>query len=137
MKIKINIFYLIVGILSVLFAFTHTWNGLENSLNTLNNCAMDSRTKTVFTYIWHIIGIENLVFGIALIIMAFIKNRESAKFAAWVIIALLIARLVIIASFTLMNGESGFIDLLVDSIAMIVVIALLYLGTRQKNMQQD
>jgi hypothetical protein len=32
-----------------------------------------------------------------------------------------------------MNGESGLIDLLVDSIAMVVVIVLLFFGTRIRN----
>jgi hypothetical protein len=130
---KINIFYLIVGILCVLFAFTHTLNGLDNSLQVLNTVGIDSGTRTVFTYVWHIIGIENLVFGIALIIMAFIKNRDNVKFTAWIIIAVLIMRLIIISVFTFMNGESGLIDLLVDSIAMIVVIVLLFFGTRMKD----
>jgi O-antigen/teichoic acid export membrane protein len=129
---KINIFYLIVGILCVLFAFTHTWNGLENSLQVLNNIGIDNGTKTVFTYVWHIIGIENLVFGIALIIMAFFKNRDNVKFTAWVIISVLIMRLIIISVFTFMNGESGLISILLDSIAMIVVIVLLFFGTRMK-----
>ena len=126
---KINIFYLIVGIFSVLSAFTHTWNGFENSLKTLNNIQIDNGTRTVFTYIWHIIGIENLIFGIALIIMAFIKNRENVKFTAWVIIAVLIMRLVIISVFTFINGGNE----LIDSIAMIGVIILLFFGTRMKN----
>jgi Zn-dependent protease with chaperone function len=65
--------------------------------------------------------------------MAFIKNRDTVKFTAWVIIAILIMRLIIISVFTFMNGESGLIDLLVDSIAMIVVIVLLFFGTRMKN----
>jgi hypothetical protein len=130
---KINVFYLIVGILCVLFAFTHTLNGLDNSLRILNTVEIDSGTRTVFTYVWHIIGIENLVFGIALIIMAFIKNKDNVKFTAWIIIAVLIMRLIIISFFTFVNGESGLIDLLVDSIAMIVVIVLLFFGTRMKN----
>jgi hypothetical protein len=129
---KVNIFYLIVGILCVLFAFTHTWNGLNNSLQVLNGIGIDGGTKTIFTYVWHIIGIENLVFGIALIIMAFVKNRNNVRFTAWVIIAVLIMRLIIISVFTFLNGESGAIDLLVDSIAMIVVIILLFFGTRMK-----
>jgi hypothetical protein len=130
---KFNFFYLIVGILCVLFAFTHTINGLENSLQVLNSVGIDSGTRTVFTYVWHIIGIENLVFGIALIIMAFIKNRDNVKFSALLIIAVLIMRLITILVFTFMDGESGLIDLLIDSIAMIVVIVLLFLGTRMKN----
>ena len=132
-QVNINIFYLIVGILSVLSAFTHTWNGLVNSLRILNNSGIDSGTRTIFIYVWHIIGVESLVFGIALIIMAFIKNRDNVKFTAWVIIAVLITRLIVISFFTLINGESKIIDLLLDSIVMIIVIVLLFLGTRIRN----
>ena len=127
-----NWFYLIVGILSVLFAFTHTWNGLQTSLSVLNNVEMDGGTKTTFTYVWHIIGIENLVFGIALLIMAFQKNLEKVKFTAWVIIAILIMRLIIISIFSFINNTS-IIEILIDSIAILVAIALLYFGTRIKN----
>ena len=133
MKTKMNIIYLVVGILSVLSAFTHTWNGLENSLKVLNSSGIDGGTKTTLTYVWHIIGIENIVFGIALIIMAFIKDRDNVKFTVWTIIAVLITRLVIITVFTFINGESKIIDLLLDSIVMIVVIVLLIFGTRIKN----
>jgi hypothetical protein len=41
-------------------------------------------------------------------------------------------RLIIIAAFTFMNGESGLISILLDSIAMIVVIVLLVFGTQMK-----
>ena len=132
-KYGINWFYLIVGVLCILFAFTHTINGLQHSLKELNNIEINSGTRTVFTYVWHIIGIENLVFGIALIIMAFIKNRENVKFTVWVIMAILITRLIIISVFTFMNGEASIIELLIDSIAIIVVTVLLYIGTRIKN----
>ena len=92
-----NYFYLIVGVLTVLFAVTHTLNGLETALPVLDETTIDGSTKTIFTYVWHIIGIENLVLGIALIIMAFQKNLEKVKFTAWIIIAILILRWVIIS----------------------------------------
>ena len=130
---KKNYFYLIVGILCVLFAFTHTLNGLGTALPVLDNINIDSGAKTTFTYIWHIIGIENLVFGIALIIMAFAKNKENVKFTAWVIIAVLIVRLIIISVFTLIDNESRISDVLIDSIAMVIVLVLLILGTRMKD----
>jgi len=78
-------FYLIIGILSIVFAVTHTLNGLGTVLPILGSTTIDVSTKTAFTYIWHIIGVENLVFGIALIIMAFQKNLEKVKFTAFVI----------------------------------------------------
>ena len=54
-----NYFYLIVGFLAVLFAVTHTLNGLETALPDLDGTSIDGSTKTIFTYAWHVIGIEN------------------------------------------------------------------------------
>ena len=127
-----NYFYLIVGILSVLFGVTHTINGLETILPILSNTLLDSSTKTIFTYVWHIIGVENLVLGIALIIMAFQKNVEKVKFAAWVIIAILIMRWVVISFFTTLNDPDNVVNLLPDTIAILISIILLLLGSRVK-----
>jgi len=131
--VRVNIIYLVVGIFSLLSAFTHTWNGLKNTLNVLNNTAIDRGTITIFTYVWHIIGAENVVIGIALIIISFIKNRENTKFTVWVIMAISITRLIIICIFTFLNNESKLSEILIDSIAMIVIIVLLFFGTKIKN----
>ena len=128
-----NYFYLIVGFLAVLFAVTHTLNGLVTALPVLDGATIDGSTKTIFTYVWHIIGVENLVLGIALIIMAFQKNLEKVKFTAWIIIVILIMRWVIITLFTVLNDKSNVMDLLTDTIAILIVIVLLLLGTRVKN----
>jgi membrane associated rhomboid family serine protease len=127
-----NYFYLIVGILSVLSAVTHTLNGLGTALPILDGTVIDGSTKTIFTYVWHIIGIENLVFGIALIIMAFQKNLEKVKFTAWVIILILILRWVVITFFTVLNDISNIMNLLPDTIAILLCVVLLVLGTRIK-----
>lgn len=128
-----NYFYLIVGLLCVFFAVTHTWSGLENALPVLDSSEIDSGTKTMFTYVWHIIGIENLVFGIALLIMAFQKNIEEVKFTAWVIVAILIVRWIIITLFTVLHTEVSITDLLPDTIAISIVVVLLLLGSRVKS----
>jgi len=73
-----NYFYLIVGVLCLLFAVIHTLNGVATSLQVLNNSAIENNTKVAFTYVWHIIGIENLVFGIALLSMAFQKKNVKS-----------------------------------------------------------
>lgn len=83
-----NYFYLIVGLLCILFSVTHSLNGLTTTLTTLNNSQIDNSTKISFTYIWHIIGIENLIMGIALLIMSFSKSMLNVKFTAWLIILL-------------------------------------------------
>ena len=128
-----NYFYLIVGVLVVLFAITHTLNGLGTALPVLNGATIDVSTKTIFTYIWHIIGIENLLMGVALLIMAFQKNLEKVKFTAWFIIAILILRWITISFFTVLNDKSSVINLLPDTIAIFAVVTLLLLGIRVKN----
>lgn len=127
-----NYFYLIVGLLCILFAVTHTLNGVETSLSILDNAQIENDTKVAFTYVWHIIGIENLVFGIALLIMAFRKNLLKVKFTAWLIIVVLAMRWVVITCFTVLNNEGDFKQLIPDTIAISVVIILLLLGTNVK-----
>lgn len=127
-----NYFYLIVGLLCILFAFTHTLNGVETTLSSLDNAQIENNTKVVFTYVWHIIGIENLIFGIALLIMAFRKNLLKVKFAAWLIIVILAMRWIVIAYFTVLNNDGNLKQLIPDTIAIFVVIILLLLGIKVK-----
>jgi len=125
-----NYFYLIVGILCILFAVTHTLNGITTSLQILESSLIENNTKVAFTYVWHIIGIENLVFGIALLIMAFQKNLSKVKFATWLIIMILAMRWIVIALFILLNNNGNVMPLIPDTAAIFVVIVLLLLGTK-------
>src|SRR5690554_874004 len=77
-KIK-NYFYLIVGVLSVLFAFTHAMNGQLTLLSEIDKTTLDMGTKTIVRYVWHIITAENLIFGVALIFMAFYSERGAVS----------------------------------------------------------
>lgn len=133
-----NYFYLIVGILCVLFAITHTLNGITTALPLIDNTNLESSTKVVFTYIWHIIGIENLVIGMALLIMAFVKESSKVKFTAWLIIAILTMRWIVITFFSLINNYHSVKQLIPDTIAIFIVILLLFLGTKngRNNRQQ-
>lgn len=128
-----NYFYLVVGVLCMLFAVTHTVNGVTTTLEALENSGLDDSVKTAFTYVWHIIGIENLVFGIALIIMAFQKSLSKVRFAAWIIIIILALRWIVISTFTMMNSSAGLMQILPDTVAIFVVIILLVLGTRVRD----
>jgi tryptophan-rich sensory protein len=128
-----NYFYLAVGVLCILFAGTHTVNGVSMILEELENSVLDDSVKTAFTYVWHIIGIENLVFGIALIIMAFQKGLSKVRFAAWLIIAILALRWVVISFFTLRQDSSSFMQIMPDTVAIMVLIVLLVLGTRVRD----
>ena len=128
-----NYFYLIVGLLCILFAVSHTLNGLETTLPILDNVEIENNTKVAFTYVWHIIGIENLVFGIALLIMAFRKNLSEVKFAAWLIIVILAMRWIVITFFTVLNSNGNLMQLIPDTVGIFVVIILLLLGTKVKD----
>ncbi|MPM98269.1 hypothetical protein SDC9_145454 [bioreactor metagenome] len=98
----------------------------------LDNSTIDNNAKAVFTYVWHIIGIENLVIGITLLIMSFQKDLLKVKFAAWVIIALLAMRWLVIAIITLKSNGCDLIQILPDTVAIFVVIVLIVIGTRTK-----
>ena len=136
MKIK-NWFYLIVGVFSVVSAATHTLHGLQTSLDVLAKSGLDTNTKTVFNYVWHIIGIENLIIGIALVIMAFYKNITQVKLTAWVFIIILIARWIVIFLSTLIfNNWNNVIEVITDSIAMLIVSILLIIGTMIKTIKE-
>lgn len=132
-----NYFYLAVGVLCTLFAVTHTVNGLTTTLDALDNAAMADDVKVAFTYVWHIIGVENLVFGIALIIMAFHKSLSKVRFAAWLIIIILALRWIIISTFTLMDPGTEIIQIVPDTAAIFLVIVLLMLGTRVRDKVQS
>ena len=128
-----NYYYLIVGLLCVLFAVTHTLNGIDTTLPILENSEIDNNTKVVFTYVWHIIGIENFVLGIFLLNMAFMKNASKVKFTSWLIIAILSMRWIVITYFTLLNSLSSIKQLIPDTVAIFVIIILLFLGTKVKD----
>jgi hypothetical protein len=133
----VNIYYLIVGILSILFSFTHALNGHQTILKIVDSGNMDITSKVTIFYVWHIITIENLIFGIAFIAMAFYKNQSKIKFAAWLIAIIIIARWGVILVSTLLKNTSGITGTLIDSIAIIVFVTLIILGTIKKNKVQS
>lgn len=136
MNVKVsNFYYLIAGILAILFAVTHAWNGESAVLPKLNIETISVDTQTIFTYVWHIITVENLVFGIAFIFMSFHTDQSKIQFSARLIVAILIVRLMVILGATVLFDVSGLKNTLIDSIAIVIYIALIILGTRMKKKQ--
>jgi len=125
-----NYFYLVVGILCVLFAGTQTWDGLQTISPVLHDSNIDSSTLTVFTYQWFIIIAEQLVFGIALIAMAFQKNMEKVRIVGWVIMAALFIRGLVIVVVTVSLGIGSITNLLTSTIVIFILVILLLLGVR-------
>jgi len=79
--------------------------------------------------------VENLVFGIAFIFMSFQTDQSKIRFSAWLIVAILIVRLMVILGVTAIFDVSGLKDTLIDSIAIVIYVALIILGTRMKKKQ--
>ena len=121
-----------VGILSIVFAFTHAWNGQNSFLPIINESDIGLASKTTIFYVWHIITVENLIFGIAFMGMSIYEEVEKVKFTAWIIAIIMVARWVVIFSSTLFKNKDGIAETLIDSIAIFVLVGLIMLGTKKK-----
>jgi hypothetical protein len=128
-----NYYYLIVGILSILFSFTHAWNGQNTVLPIANAGNIDLATKTTIFYVWHIITAENFVFGVSFLVMAFYKDLSKVKFTAWFIAVIIITRWGVVFGSTLFKNINGLTDTLSDLIAIIIYVGLIILGTKVKD----
>jgi uncharacterized membrane protein len=130
-----NYYYLIAGILAILFAITHAWNGQTVVLPSLNVDTITPDTKTVFFYVWHIITAENMAFGVAFLFMSVHKDLSKVRFTGWLIALLMVVRLIVIFGGTLFYNASELKNTLIDSIAIVIYVSLIVLGTRIKDKQ--
>jgi hypothetical protein len=128
-----NYYYLIAGMLSILFSFTHAWNGQATVLPIVNISNIELSTKTTIFYVWHIMTAENFVFGVSFLVMAFHKDLSKVRFTAWLIAVMIIARWGVVFGSTLFKNTNGLPDTLPDLIAIIIYVGLIILGTRVKN----
>lgn len=126
---------MIAGILAIIFSITHAWNGQTAVLPDLNSDLISVETKTTFFYVWHIITVENMIFGIAFLIMAFHNDLSKAKVAAWIIVAVMIGRWLVIFASTLLYNAAEISNTFVDSVAILVYSVLIIVGTRVKKKQ--
>ena len=127
-----NYFYLVVGVLCLLSAVTHEMNGFTTLFPALSNTNIDAESKVTFNYLGHIIATENVVMGIALVLIALRKNDNAGKYIAQFVMALLAVRWASIAFSTLTADWANFTKILPESIIMWVLILVLWLGTRKK-----
>jgi hypothetical protein len=133
MAIRIrNPYYCIAGILAILFAVTHAWNGQSVELPKLDMDAVSLQTRIVFTYVWHIITAENLIFGIAFLMMSMVREPSKVRFAAWVIASILLVRLLVILGVTIILDASALGGTLLDSMAIIIYMILLLMGIKRR-----
>ena len=132
-----NYYYLVAGILAILFSISHAWNGQTIVLPTLNIDTISTETKKIFFYVWHIITAENMLFGVVFFFMSFHKDLSKVRFTAWIIAFLMIVRLIVIIGGTLLHNASGLKNTLIDSISIVIYVLLIILGTRIKNKQTE
>ncbi len=128
-----NYYYFVVGILCVLFAFTHWWNGHAVVLKVFETNPIDINTKTVFHYVWDIITAENLIFGTILLFMSFYKDLIKVRFVAYLIAIILVARWIVILFYTMYYNQGSVSQIIPDTIAILIVVGLLFLGSRLKS----
>ena len=131
-----NYYYLVAGILAIIFSITHALNGQNTILPFLQVSTIDTETRTIFFYVWHIITAENLVFGIVFLFMSIQENMPKVKYAATIIAILLIVRWIVIFTGTLMYNASGLKNIIIDSIAIAIYVSLILLGTKVKIRQR-
>jgi len=128
-----NYYYLVAGILAILFSITHAWNGQTIILPSLNVDTITSDTKTTFFYVWHIITAENMLLGVAFLFMSCHKELSKVRFAAWIIAILMIVRWIVIFSSTLLYNSTGLRNIIIDSIAIVTYVTLIILGIKLKD----
>jgi hypothetical protein len=130
-----NYYYLIAGILAIIFSVAHVWNGQTVVLQTLNVYPTPVDTRTMFLYVWHIISAENLLFGVAFLLMSGHKDLSKVRFTAWTIAILMIARWIVILGSTLIYNAKGFENTWMESLAFTIFISIIILGIRVKDKQ--
>jgi hypothetical protein len=128
-----NYYYLVAGILAILFSVSHAWNGQTTVLPLLNIDTIAVDTKIIFFYVWHIISAENMLFGFAFIFMSVNKDLSKVKYAACIIAILMVVRWVVIFGSTILYNADRLKNIWIDSIAIIIYVSIIILGTRVKN----
>jgi len=130
MKRKKNYYFLVAGIVILLSAITHALNGQRTVLAELEAASLGEGTLTIFRYVWHIITAENLIFGVALLLMAFVKDQIRIRFTVWMIATVLLTRWLVILLFTLAYDPSGISGFLIDGVVILLLVVFLLLGNR-------
>jgi len=124
-----NYFYLVVGVFCLLSVVTHEMNGFTTLFPALSNTNIDAESRVTFNYLWHIIATENIVMGVALVLIALCKNDNAGKYIAQFVLAV---RWASIAFSTLTSDGGNLTKILPESVIMWLLIFLLWLGARKK-----
>ena len=138
MKIQVKVnnwFYYSVGLIGVFSAVTHTIDGNGTELPMLYSSNLESMRQAIFVFNYHIVAADHLGLGIALIIMAFYRNMIIAKSAAYVVILIMLARVIVcvLTVFATLNNTGYIGTFWIPAIANTICIISLWLGTKVKS----
>ena len=130
-----NYYFLIVGILSVLFSVSHGWFGETSVLPLIETSNLDISSRTAVFYTWHMSTAENFIFGIVFFIMAFYKDATKLKFTVWMIISIVVIRYAVFFVSTWIKNRSGINDAIPELVILIIYVVLMILGISKRKLK--
>jgi len=130
-----NYYFLIVGILSVLFSVSHGWFGETSVLPLIETSNLDISSRTAVFYTWHMSTAENFIFGIVFFIMAFYKDATKLKFTVWMIISIVVIRYAVFFVSTWFKNRSGINDAIPELVILIIYVVLMILGISKRKLK--
>jgi len=130
-----NYYFLIVGILSVLFSVSHGWFGETTVLPLIDTSNLDLSTRTAVFYTWHMSTAENLIFGIAFFIMAFYKDATKLRFTVWMIVSIVVIRYAVFFVSTWIKNKGGMNEAIPEVVILIIYVVLMILGIRKRTLR--
>jgi len=130
-----NYYFLIVGILSVLFSVSHGWFGETTVLPLIESSNLDLTTRTAVFYTWHMSTAENLIFGIVFFIMAFYKDASKLRFTVWMIISIVVIRYAVFFCSTWIKNKGGINDAIPELVILIIYVVIMILGISNRKLE--
>ena len=130
-----NYYFLIVGILSVLFSVSHGWFGETTLLPLIESSNLDLSTRTAVFYTWHMSTAENFIFGIVFFIMAFYKDVTKLKFTVWLIVSIVVIRYAVFFVSTWIKNKSGINEAIPELVILIIYVVLILMGISRRKLK--
>ena len=130
-----NYYFLIVGLLSVLFSVSHGWFGETTLLPLIESSNLDLSTRTAVFYTWHMSTAENFIFGIVFFIMAFYKDATKLKFTVWVIVSIVVIRYAVFFVSTWIKNKSGINEAIPELVILIIYVVLILMGISRRKLK--
>ena len=131
-----NYYFLIVGILSVLFSVSHGWFGETTLLPLIESSNLDLSTRTAVFYTWHMSTAENFIFGIVFFIMAFYKDVTKLKFTVWLIVSIVVIRYAVFFVSTWIKNKSGINEAIPELVILIIYVVLILMGISRRKLKK-